>query len=142
MSKAFVLAPGGGPTHHPWGARTTTKISGDATDGQFTLAEHEHPPGFGRPLHVHTHSCEAVYVLQGEYTFEIEGHVWVAGPGAVQFVPAGIEHRFRVGDSGGRVIIVFSPPSMTAYYEAVSNLGSLAPEEEQALAAQHDLRLI
>jgi quercetin dioxygenase-like cupin family protein len=123
---------------------TTVKVSSEDSAGTFSLSEHEHPPGFQRPLHAHEHAAEAVYVLEGEYTFWFEGTARTVGPGAVQFVPPATPHRFDVGPEGGKVVIVFSPPAMSGFYEAVAAAGAvgLSPEAERALSAEHGLRLM
>ena len=48
------------------GTRMVVKVSGEQSEGAYTLIEMAHPPDAGPPLHVHLQASEAYYVLEGE----------------------------------------------------------------------------
>jgi quercetin dioxygenase-like cupin family protein len=65
------------------------------------------------PPHVHAYE-EAVHILSGDGTVEIEDEVYPIGPGSSVFLPPGVRHR--LASTGGvlRLLGVFSPPGSPA----------------------------
>jgi mannose-6-phosphate isomerase-like protein (cupin superfamily) len=57
---------------------------------------------------------EAVHILSGDGTVEIEDEVYPIGPGSSVFLPPGVRHR--LASTGGvlRLLGVFSPPGSPA----------------------------
>ena len=53
-------------------------------------------------MHVHRDAAEAFYVLEGEYRIFIEDRTFDCPAGSFIFIPAGIEHGFRVGQARSR----------------------------------------
>lgn len=51
------------------------------------------------PYHCHEHIDEVFDVLEGEGTLLIDGREMCGAPGAILYVPAGIEHGFRADGS-------------------------------------------
>lgn len=95
--RAFVLRPGAGRSIDLGSFRVSVKATGPDTDGALTLLEADEPANFGPPLHLHREAAEAFYVLEGEYFIFIEGAEHRCPAGTFIFIPAGIEHGFRVG---------------------------------------------
>jgi mannose-6-phosphate isomerase-like protein (cupin superfamily) len=65
-------------------------------------------PNFGAPLHVHDDATEAVYVLDGEYVVSLDGEEYRCPAGSFVFIPAGVPHGFRVGETASRKLNFFS----------------------------------
>jgi quercetin dioxygenase-like cupin family protein len=65
------------------------------------------------PPHVHTYE-EAVHILSGDGTVEIDGEVHPIGPGSSVFLPPGVPHRLASTDGTLRLLGVFSPPGSPA----------------------------
>lgn len=59
------------------------------------------PPGGGSPEGLHTHTVEQVfYVLAGTMSVEVDGRIYVAGPGSLVVFPRGVPHRnWNSGDT-------------------------------------------
>jgi mannose-6-phosphate isomerase-like protein (cupin superfamily) len=104
-------------------------VSGGRHDGRFLLAgaelitfkvrgsgyavfENATQPGYGGPPpHRHLRQDEGFYVLEGRFTFQVDGHVIPAPPGTFVNVPKGGLHTFRTeGDGIGRLLVVVAPP--------------------------------
>jgi quercetin dioxygenase-like cupin family protein len=70
-------------------------------------------PGWGRTaLHVHARHAEAVFVLEGEVTLQLEDRAQPIGPETWAFVPHGIAHTFEVsGDRTARYLVLHTPGS-------------------------------
>lgn len=81
MSKGVVVPPGGG-THleEASGQVVTMKLFGRETGGSVTLFEQTVPAGSKNSwLHLHRHSDEIAWVLEGEFTFKIGEQVIAGG---------------------------------------------------------------
>lgn len=135
MSHAFVLGPGGGRSIDLGGFRMSVKASREDTSGSFTLLEADEPAGFGPPLHIHRDAAEAFYVLEGEYLLFIEGREHPCPAGSFIFIPAGIEHGFRVGGVPSRKLNLYAPAAMVGYFDDLSAAIKSGRVEADALSA-------
>jgi hypothetical protein len=113
----------------------TVKATEDDTGGSFTLLEADEPPNFGPPLHIHRDAAEAFYVLAGEYILFIEGREHRCPAGSFIFIPAGIEHGFRVGGAASRKLVLFAPAAMVGYFDELSAAVASGHVEAGALSA-------
>ena len=66
-------------------------------------------PGVTAPRHVHEEE-QIVIVLDGEFTFDLDGDVRVMRPGDVAVIPAWVPHGAWTTDSHCREVDVFVPP--------------------------------
>jgi len=135
VSHAFVLGPGGGRSIDLGGFRMSVKASREDTSGSFTLLEADEPAGFGPPLHIHRDAAEAFYVLEGEYLLFIEGREHPCPAGSFIFIPAGIEHGFRVGGVPSRKLNLYAPAAMVGYFDDLSAAIKSGRVEADALSA-------
>ena len=141
----IVRQPGEGLRHNVLGAGHLYKVLAAETGGAVTVMEAVFPPGVGAPPHTHTHEDEAFYILEGEMTFEIEGHHLPLQLGAGGFVlaPRGGRHAFRNDSTRTAKMLVLALPGglermFGAFDEAVSRAdGGMPPEAEiVAIAAR------
>ena len=118
-------------------------LTGEDTEGRFTLIENENPPGVGPPLHVHRNEDEAFYVLEGQVEFQVEGERTTAGPGTTVFLPRGSVHTWRVvGDEPARTLIMLMPAGLEAYFRELSGLAGEGPPEMETIleiSARHGI---
>jgi quercetin dioxygenase-like cupin family protein len=78
-------------------------------------------PGAEAPRHVHEEE-QIVIVLDGEFTFDLDGDVRVMRPGDVAVIPAWVPHGAKTTDTHCFEVDVFCPPRKT--------LLALAAEQE------------
>jgi quercetin dioxygenase-like cupin family protein len=98
----------------------------------------QRPAGAASIPHVHSRVSEAFYVLDGEFTFELDRRSLTTGAGTYVHVPAGVSHAWRVtGNTAARALVLFSPSVPLAFFEeldAVVNSTSGRPDRERLLA--------
>ena len=133
-SGAFVLGPGEGRAIDLGGFGMSVKATADQTNGAFSLLEASEPAGFGPPLHIHRDAAEAFYVLEGEYVIFIEGRETICPAGSFIFIPAGIEHGFRVGAVASRKLNLYMPAAMIRYFDEIADAGREGQMDEDALS--------
>lgn len=116
----------------------TVRVATAETSGAYALIEMIHPPSTGPALHTHPRGPETFFVIEGEYTFTRGDETIHALPGAGVVIPQGIPHRYRVGTSGGRALVI-CPPALESYFLAMSELlrsGGVSLEREFEIASQ------
>jgi mannose-6-phosphate isomerase-like protein (cupin superfamily) len=141
---AFVLRPGEGRPIDLGGFRMTVKAADGDTGGAFTLLEADEPPDFGPPLHIHRDAAEAFYVLKGEYFVFIEGQEHRCSAGSFIFIPARIEHGFRVGRAASRKLNLYAPGAMIGYFDDLSAAirgGRVEPEALSDIALRYGMEV-
>ena len=133
-SEAFVLRSGQGRAIDLGGFGMSVKATGDQTNGAFSLLEASEPAGFGPPIHIHRDAAEAFYVLEGEYVIFIEGRESTCPAGSFIFIPAGIEHGFRVGAVASRKLNLYMPAAMVGYFDEIADAGRTGRMDEDVLS--------
>ena len=107
----FVLAADQGQPFWFLNTLTSTKVGSNHSHGQLSIVDHRGPPGFAPPPHLHHHSGEALFILDGQLDGFCGDHSWRAGPGSQVFMPRAIPHGFTVADAGpGRARSSSWPP--------------------------------
>jgi mannose-6-phosphate isomerase-like protein (cupin superfamily) len=109
----FAFAAGEGFSFYFLGTLMTLKAAATETDGQFSLIEQVAPPGFATPLHMHRNEDEAMYILEGAYTFFVGDEMIRASPGTLVYLPRDVPHAFRVeGDAPARLLQLTTPAGL------------------------------
>ncbi|MEO6714736.1 MAG: cupin domain-containing protein [Mycobacteriales bacterium] len=142
---AYVLAPGEGRRLDMGPFGMVIKANAEDSAGGLTLLEADEPAGFGPPMHIHDDAAEAFYVLEGEYIVYIEGAEHRCLAGSFVYVPAGVEHGFRVGAGAGRKLNIYVPSAMEGYFgslaAATAEGTTLSAADLTVLAARHAMRV-
>ena len=117
-ARALVVGPGGGEAvRHPLGDYVTFKTTGADSAGRMLIFESVVPAGEGPPLHTHAREDEMLYVLEGEFRFQIEDEIHEAPAGSTMYVPPLVPHCFQnTGETPGRLLIVFTPAGMEHFF--------------------------
>lgn len=122
----------------------SVKATEEDTDGAFTLLEADEPARFGPPLHIHREAAEAFYVLEGEYILFIEGREYPCPTGSFVYIPAGIEHGFRVGTAASRKLNLYAPAAMVGYFDDLSDAiksGDVEPDALSEIALKYGMEV-
>jgi mannose-6-phosphate isomerase-like protein (cupin superfamily) len=74
----------------------------------------------GRPLHVHDHEDECLYVRAGELSVRCGGATFDAPAGSFVFLPRGRAHRFWAKDGSARLLLIAVPGGIEAYFREIN----------------------
>nr|MBA2599271.1 cupin domain-containing protein [Actinomycetota bacterium] len=116
-------------------------IGTDQTGGAFALGEFSGGEGAWTVPHVHERSEESFYVLDGRFTFTLDGDESEAAPGAFIFVPRGTRHLMHAETGGGRFLTLWTPGGLEAMFVELSRLPADSlrdPDVRRLLAARFD----
>jgi quercetin dioxygenase-like cupin family protein len=154
-TEGLLVPPGHGRVIETPAQRVTFKVTGAHSRVASTF-EVEVPPGFDVGAHVHAHSEEFFYVLEGELdvlafeprvrtpdrwqTWESRSGQGVVGaaPGTAIVVPPGCPHAFaNPTDAPAKMLFQASPPPDHERYfeELLDILGSKGPPDHEAIEA-------
>ena len=98
----------------------TVKISGDETQGRYSVWEIEVAPNNGPPLHKHSMEDEAFYVLEGDFLFPYGSKETKAGKGQFMYGPRGEFHTYKnIGSSFGKLLVVTTPPQFEKFLQEI-----------------------
>lgn len=145
LSGGFVLQPGEGRSIDLGNFQMTVKATSEETAGAFSLLEAEEPPDFGPPLHIHRDAAEAFYVLSGEYKIFLEEEEIACPEGSFIFIPAGMQHGFRVGKTTSRKLNFYIPAAMVGYFDDLSDAikrDELDPESLTEIALRYSMDVL
>jgi quercetin dioxygenase-like cupin family protein len=96
----------------------TFKLVGEETNGAFSVAELAARPELGPPPHIHRHSDESFYILEGSFDFSLGGTAFSAGAGAFVHLPKGVVHTHRAGGgAAARALVIQSPAGVERFIE-------------------------
>ena len=103
--------PGKGEQLWFLGTLATIRLSGEASDGRFSLIEFLFPRHASPPLHTHPQD-ESYIVLEGKLTLQAGQQRFDLMPGGAAVVPTGVAHTFRVDSDGARVLVLSTPAGL------------------------------
>lgn len=147
FSRSFtVLPPGEGPTVSAGGNQLTFKIVREDSCGDLMMVEYIVPAGFPGPaLHVHEHTDEAFYVLDGVLTVTVGDDPVSLTAGGMVFVPRGVAHTFaNVSNSPVSMLIIMTPAGFEGYFREMARLAEsgLLADPTAVAEVQHRYDLV
>ncbi len=74
----------------------TIKVSGEMTNGAYSISEDVTPPEQGAPPYAHSCEQETFIVLEGEYEFQCGEQKFKTTKGGMVVLPKGIPHALEV----------------------------------------------
>jgi quercetin dioxygenase-like cupin family protein len=95
-------------------------VSGEETEGRYTVLEIFSPEGDMPPLHVHHEEDEVFHVLEGQVTLFLPGSAVALTAGETFRAPQGIPHTYRVESPTARWLVFCAPARFDAFVRAVS----------------------
>lgn len=100
------------------------KLLGSDTDNRLSVfISSNNQRGFGPPLHVH-YSFDAFFcVLDGVFSFELDGEIFTLEMGDSLFIPRNVKHRFmNTSETAGTLLVGMTPAkNMEEYFAEMRN---------------------
>lgn len=100
--------------HYTWGGPNKTDCDGWhlVRTPDLIIIEETMPPGTSETRHYHTRARQFFYVLQGDFTIEIEHHEFTLKPGeGIEIAPGQAHQATNRSSSPVRILVTSQPPS-------------------------------
>jgi mannose-6-phosphate isomerase-like protein (cupin superfamily) len=100
--------------HYKWGGPHNDDCDGWhlVRTPNLSIIEELMPPGTSEVRHFHVHSRQFFYVLEGEFTLEVEQHGFILHAGEGLEVSPGQAHQaFNRSENPARILVTSQPPS-------------------------------
>ena len=118
----------------PGGGTYRVVTTAPETTGRHFAFEATEPPGGGPPLHTHAAEDEYFAVLDGEFTFYIDGCVTTVAAGGSAFVPHGMPHCFKnCTTRDARMLIVFTPGQIEGFFDYGLPVDGQRPSDDRLI---------
>lgn len=119
------------------GNQITIKVSGENTNGAYSMAVYTAAPGYaGPPLHRHDFD-EFFYVLEGEIVLDMGEERIRATAGDSVFVPGGAPHTFsNPGTKPATFQFVLNPAGFEKFFEEVAERFEAAGGPDMSILAE------
>jgi len=127
------------------GDNQNIKLTGEDTNGQFTLIEQNNEPGIGIPPHVHENEDEVFQVLEGQVEMSIGDDMTTLNAGDIIFCPKGVPHSWKVvGEEKARAMLSIFPAGLEGMFEELSKLPPGPPNMEKVgeICGNYKLRFV
>ncbi len=139
-----VIRPDEGDVVHLHAIGVRFLLTGDQTDGRFSLVEHPLPPhALGAPPHTHREEDEYSFVLNGRLGVQVGSERFTAEPGELVIKPRGIEHAFwNAGDEELRLLELISPAGFEGYFRDLARAFAADDlEAQREIVARYHLEI-
>lgn len=145
--KAFIVKTGKSRFDENFGggSRNDLKISGKDTNNELAIFEiYSNGKGGGPALHIHQDQDETMYILEGEYLFQIGDEKVKLKTGDTIFIPRGTPHAFvHLGEGGGRKLSIYQPAAkIEEMFRQLGLLKERTPEKIQAALAVNNTKIV
>jgi mannose-6-phosphate isomerase-like protein (cupin superfamily) len=98
----------------------TIKISGDETQGRYSIWEIETAPNNGPLLHKHSMEDEAFYILEGDFSFSHCSKETKASKGQLIYAPRAEFHTYKnIGGTVGKHLLIITPPQFEMFFKEI-----------------------
>ena len=115
-----VRGPGEGVATWAMASLFEHLVSGKETGGAFEMSLVTQPPGIAPPLHVHTETAEAFYLLEGTMTYRAGDQLHRLAAGSFIYLPPGLPHAFRITGTKPVVFLgLVAPAGLMGLYDEV-----------------------
>lgn len=132
IQKPKIIKNGDGKALNVLGDNQNIKLTGQDTNGQYTLIEQYNEPGVGIPPHVHENEDEVFQVLAGQVEMSIGDDMTMLNAGDIIFCPKGVPHSWKVvGEEKARAMLSIFPAGLEAMFQELSELPAGPPDMEK-----------
>lgn len=143
MGKPFLRNNGLGEIWNVLGEKIVCKVQGKETFWRFAVVEETSPPNGVVPPHFHNTTDEIIYILEGEYEFQINRKTMIARQGDIVIIPRKTPHGFRnLLDTSSKMLAIITPSGFENFFAEVSKLRRPTAEKIAEIGRRHDLEFV
>lgn len=121
----------------------TVKLGGEQTDDAYSVFEVSVPPNVGAGLHIDNDWDEFWHLMEGTFTFTLNGKPVELGAGGFAHGPQGIPHSFKnTGETTGKLVMFTRPSGLENFFRHIDQAaqdGSLGKETFVKIMKEHHI---
>ena len=121
----------------------TVKLDGEQTDDAYSVFEVSVPPNVGAGLHIDNDWDEFWHVMEGTFTFTLNGERKELGADGFAHGPKGIPHSFKnTGETTGKLVMFTKPSGLENFFRHIDEAsldGSLDKETFAKIMKEHHI---
>ena len=145
LQKPKIVKENEGKKLNVLGDNQNIKLTGEDTNGQYTLIEQNNEPGIGIPPHVHENEDEVFQVLSGQVEMSIGNQTTTLKAGDLIFCPKGVPHSWKVvGEEKSRAMLSIFPAGLEGMFKELAELPAGPPDMEKvtAICGKYNLKFV
>jgi quercetin dioxygenase-like cupin family protein len=145
LQKPKIVTKNEGNKLNVLGDNQNIKLTGEDTNGQYTLIEQNNEPGIGIPPHVHENEDEVFQVSSGEVEMNVGNQTTTLKAGGLIFCPKGVPHSWKVvGEEKARALLSIFPAGLEGMFEELAELPAGPPDMEKvtAICGKYNLKFV
>ena len=145
LQKPKIVKENEGNKLNVLGDNQNIKLTGEDTNGQYTLIEQNNEPGIGIPPHVHENEDEVFQVLEGKVEMSVGDKMTTLNAGDIIFCPKGVPHSWKVvGEEKARAMLSIFPAGLEGMFKELSELPPGPPDMEKvtAICGKYNLKFV
>lgn len=135
---AYFLRAGEGPRHVLFGQVAFQVMTGAESGGQLGMTVTEGSRGRSFPAHVHEHTHEAIYVLDGRLRVTADGVEHLLTAGDFVSLPAGVEHAYAMEAHLTRFATMYGSAGLERLHEVAGEVAAERIFPQEADRADRD----
>ena len=136
--QAYFLRAGEGPRHTLFGQVCFQLMTGAESGGALGMVTIEGPRGEATPAHVHEHTHEVIYCLDGRLRVTLDGEEHLLTAGDVVSIPSGVEHSYALEAHLTRFVSMVGPAGPERLYELAGEVAETRIFPDAAAPVDHD----
>ena len=125
------------------GNTINVKLDGEQTGDAYSVFEISAPPNVGAGLHIDNDWDEFWHVMEGTFTFMLNGKQIELGAGGFAHGPKGIPHSFKnTGETTGKLVMFTTPSGLEDFFRHIDEAsldGSLDKETFAKIMKEHHI---
>ena len=145
LQKPKIVKESEGNKLNVLGDNQNIKLTGEDTNGQYTLIEQKNEPGIGIPPHVHENEDEVFQVLSGQVEMSVGDQTTTLNAGDLIFCPKGVPHSWKVvGEEKARALLSIFPAGLENMFAELAALPAGPPDMEKvtAICGKYKLKFV
>ena len=134
---SYTVVNNGQGKFYEWQSDTiNVRLTGDQTQGLFTLTEDRMKPTFKLGLHMHRKHAETFQILEGDVEFRLGSQTMIARPGTTIHVPPNTPHGARVvNGQPARMLMLYAPSGFDRFLSEMKTFTDAQFADEKFMKA-------
>jgi mannose-6-phosphate isomerase-like protein (cupin superfamily) len=121
-------------------ALSPCKLTSNDSAGMLSIFELKVPSRSGPVRHIHHREDEWLYVMNGQFRFEVGDEKLDLSPGASVWMPRGVAHVWaNTSQSGGQLLMACQPGGFEKFFDELAKIPAADPAQITKVMAKYGM---